>query len=128
MSLLLLEELHDAALRCDEGRDIRAVLLTATGRTFSFGGDLKLLAEAGPDAGALTKRMTGHLHRAISIFQRMEKSLSISATTLPMKMLSVCSGNIRLAFSWVPASVEHRQATRCPIRPPCGTFWSGLHN
>ena len=79
MSVLLLEELHDAARRCDEQRDVRAVLLTASGRVFSVGGDLKPLAEAGPDAGGLIKRMTGHLHRAISIFQRMEKPLVVAA-------------------------------------------------
>lgn len=78
MSLPLLEELHDTALHCDERRDVRAVLLTASGRSFSVGGDLKPLAEAGPKAGALIKRMTGHLHRTISIFQRMEKPLVVA--------------------------------------------------
>ena len=34
MSVLLLEELHAAAFHCDERSDVRAVLLTASGRAF----------------------------------------------------------------------------------------------
>ena len=99
MSVLLLEELHAAALHCDERSDIRAVLLTASGRAFSVGGDLKPLAEAGPDAGALIKRMTSHLHRAISILQRMEKPLviAVNGTAAGAGFSLVLLGDIVLA-------------------------------
>lgn len=71
MDLAVMRDLMHAAIRCDEDRAIRSVVVTGTGRFFSAGGDLGAFAQAGDDAGALLKEMTTYFHAAISRFSRM---------------------------------------------------------
>jgi 2-(1,2-epoxy-1,2-dihydrophenyl)acetyl-CoA isomerase len=54
------------------------VILSASGRFFSAGGDLKGMADAGNARGAYVKRLADHLHHAISIFARMEAPLIVA--------------------------------------------------
>ena len=68
----LMFELMHAAIRCDEDRAIRAVVVTGTGAFFSAGGDLAAFADAGDDAGILLKEMTTYFHAAISRLSRMD--------------------------------------------------------
>lgn len=75
MNLDLVRELLSAAIRCDEDRAIRAVVLTATGKMFCGGGDLPSFAAAGDGVGALIKQITTYLHSAVSRLMRMEKPL-----------------------------------------------------
>ena len=75
MNLDLVRELLSAAIRCDEDRAIRAVVLTATGKMFCGGGDLPSFAAAGDGVGALIKQITTYLHSAVSRLVRMEKPL-----------------------------------------------------
>lgn len=65
-------ELYRAAIACDERDDVRAVLISAAGRMFSAGGDLRFFAEQGDGLGAALKEMTGHLHAAIARFSHMD--------------------------------------------------------
>lgn len=71
MNLQLMKELGLVAARCDEDPDIRAVLVTGSGRFFSAGGDLSAF-DAAADMGAFLEEMTGHLHTAIARFARMD--------------------------------------------------------
>lgn len=70
MNLALMTELMHVAIRCDEDPEIRAVVVTGSGRFFSAGGDLSAFQEA-EDMGALLKEMTTYFHAAISRFARM---------------------------------------------------------
>ena len=72
LDLALCRELQEAALACQEDPGVRAVVLAARGRMFCVGGDLSAFSSAGDDAPALLKRMTTHLHAAISLFARMD--------------------------------------------------------
>lgn len=65
-------DLFQAAIRCSEDPAIRAVLLTATGRFFSAGGNLKVFAGEADNVGPLLREITGYLHGAISTFARMD--------------------------------------------------------
>jgi len=64
-------ELRDAAIRLDEMRDLRAVLLTAEGKNFCVGGDLGVFAGEADLSGAV-KAMTADYHSAISKLLRMD--------------------------------------------------------
>jgi len=75
LSLTMASELAEIAIRCDEGPDIRAVVLTGAGRFFSAGGDVASLGAAGDGAAALIKEMTMYLHAAVSRFNRMNAPL-----------------------------------------------------
>lgn len=71
MNLPLMQELADAASRCEEDPDIRAVLLTGEGRFFSAGGDLQAFADELDRLPFLLKDLTMYLHTAVSRFARM---------------------------------------------------------
>lgn len=68
----LCRELFEAFVACDEREDVRAALLTGAGNMFSAGGDLRFFASRGEELGADMKRMTGHLHAAISRMAHMD--------------------------------------------------------
>ncbi len=77
INLQMAEELHRAALFCEESESVRAVLLTSMGKMFCAGGDLASFAEADNASQAL-KEITFHLHAAISRFARMEAPLVVA--------------------------------------------------
>jgi 2-(1,2-epoxy-1,2-dihydrophenyl)acetyl-CoA isomerase len=64
-------ELMDAALRCDEDPDIRAVLISGAGSVFCVGGDLKNFARQGEHLPYHLKELTTYFHAAISRLARM---------------------------------------------------------
>jgi 2-(1,2-epoxy-1,2-dihydrophenyl)acetyl-CoA isomerase len=71
IDLAMAQELSDAAIRCDESPEVRAVLITAEGRMFSAGGDIRAFAEDIDGLPTLIKKLTVPLHAAISRLTRM---------------------------------------------------------
>ena len=65
------EELVKVATHCDSNPDIRAVVLTATGKMFCAGGDLRSFAAQGDGMAEYMRYATAGLHAAISRFARM---------------------------------------------------------
>ncbi|MFW2365064.1 MAG: enoyl-CoA hydratase/isomerase family protein [Desulforhopalus sp.] len=65
-------ELLDAANRCDEDPEIRAVVLTGSGKMFCAGGDLKAFAAQGEKVSGYIKDITQAFHAAISRFNWMD--------------------------------------------------------
>ena len=74
----LARELADIAGLCKSNSDIRAVVLTATGRFFCAGGDIKEMASHGDSVGPEIKNLADDLHEAISAFARMDAPLIIA--------------------------------------------------
>jgi len=72
IDLRMAAELHEAALECERDPEVRAVLITGSGRMFCGGGDLKFFHAHGDEIDALLMNVTLHFHRAISLFNRME--------------------------------------------------------
>jgi 2-(1,2-epoxy-1,2-dihydrophenyl)acetyl-CoA isomerase len=72
LNLRMCQELEQVALTAQEDASVRAVLIGARGRMFCAGGDLPAMGEAAGEAPALLKRMTIHLHAALSILARMD--------------------------------------------------------
>ncbi|GAB1816390.1 enoyl-CoA hydratase/isomerase family protein [Mycobacterium sp. MUNTM1] len=74
MNDAMTRELADVARRCD-ATATKVVLLTATGRFFCAGGDLKAMASSPLGPGPYVKGIADDLHRAISTFARMDAVL-----------------------------------------------------
>lgn len=66
------QELLDVAIRCDEDPELRAVVLTGSGKMFCSGGDLKAFAVQGEKVSRYTKDITQAFHAAISRFNWMD--------------------------------------------------------
>lgn len=66
------KELMHAMLSCVSDRNIRAVLLTGSGRVFCGGGDLKSFAVQGERLPYYLKEITAYLNSAISNIMRMD--------------------------------------------------------
>ena len=67
-----LDEISLVATECDENDDVRAVLITAEGRFFSVGADLRMLTKDREGLRRVIKNGTAGLHMAISRFARMD--------------------------------------------------------
>ena len=74
----LASELMQAAIRCDEEAEIRAVLLTGAGRWFCAGGDLKAFATYADAPPGILKELVTCLHAAFSHFARMDAPLVVA--------------------------------------------------
>lgn len=77
LNLQLASDLMDAATRCDGDADVRAVLLTGTGRFFCAGGDLRAFSTT-EDIGGLIRHITTRLHAAVARFHRMNAPVIIA--------------------------------------------------
>ncbi|HEU0221709.1 MAG TPA: enoyl-CoA hydratase-related protein [Paracoccaceae bacterium] len=64
-------EMREIAVELGERDDVRAVLLSARGRFFSVGGDIKSFARARGAIPGIVKNWTADLHSAIARFMRM---------------------------------------------------------
>ena len=71
----LAHELMLAAIECDESSQVRAVILTGSGKMFCAGGDLKSMAGFGDKLPHKLKEMTTYLHAATSRFTRMRSPI-----------------------------------------------------
>jgi 2-(1,2-epoxy-1,2-dihydrophenyl)acetyl-CoA isomerase len=69
---VLCSELCEAAVVISEDPDVRAVLVTANGKAFSYGGDIHSFAGDLDSLPLNIKRWTTTLHSAIARFQRMD--------------------------------------------------------
>jgi len=74
----LAADLKTAAKFCDNDDKIRAVLLTASGRFFCAGGDIKFMSRQGDNLGNAIKGLADDLHMAISTLSRSTKPLIIA--------------------------------------------------
>lgn len=99
MNAVMARELHDAALRCDADANVRAVLLTGTGRFFSAGGDLREFAAQGDDLPRFVRQLIGDLHLAISRLNRMSAPvvMAINGTAAGAGFSLALSGDLAIA-------------------------------
>jgi 2-(1,2-epoxy-1,2-dihydrophenyl)acetyl-CoA isomerase len=72
LNLQMSKDLFDVAVECDENTDIRAVILTGTGKMFCAGGDIAYFSTQGEKLPTMVKHMTMYLHGAVSRLNRMD--------------------------------------------------------
>jgi 2-(1,2-epoxy-1,2-dihydrophenyl)acetyl-CoA isomerase len=72
ITLEMARELLDIASYCDADRQIRAVVLTGSGKMFCAGGDLRVFAGQGEKISGYLKEVTQAFHAAISRFNWMD--------------------------------------------------------
>ena len=72
MNSLLASELAKAARVCDSDPTVKVVILTAAGRFFCAGGDVKAMAGFGTETATNVKELADNLHSAISTLARMK--------------------------------------------------------
>jgi 2-(1,2-epoxy-1,2-dihydrophenyl)acetyl-CoA isomerase len=72
ITLEMANELLEVAIRCDEDPEVRAVVLTGSGKMFCAGGDLKAFAAQGQKVSGYLKKVTQAFHAAISRFNWMD--------------------------------------------------------
>jgi len=72
MNAVMMRELRDVAILCDEDPEIRAVIITGAGKMFCAGGDLRSFAGEGDGLPAYLKGITNDLHGAVSRLCRMD--------------------------------------------------------
>lgn len=73
-------DLRDAAVELYHRRDVRAVLLSSTGRVFCGGGDLASFAQQGDDLPAYVDHVTIDFHAAMSRLAKMDAPLVAAVT------------------------------------------------
>ena len=78
LNLEMATELAAAAQACSADPDVRVVLLSAHGRTFCVGGDLKAIAALGEEIAPRLRELVDQLHTAVSIFRQMPAPLVIA--------------------------------------------------
>jgi len=78
LNLPMAKELCEVAVQAEHDPNVRAVLLTATGKMFCAGGDLKHFAEAGDDMAARLTHTATNLHTAVSHFNRMDAPVIVA--------------------------------------------------
>ncbi len=93
------KELMDVAIRCDEDPEIRAVLLTGTGKMFCAGGDLREFARLGDRLPIAFKELTTYCHAATSRFMRMKAPFitAVNGVAAGMGMSLAICGDIIIA-------------------------------
>jgi len=72
ITLEMTNEMLDVAMRCDEDPEVRAVVLTGSGKMFCVGGDLKSFAAQGERVSFYLKKVTQAFHAVISRFNWMD--------------------------------------------------------
>jgi 2-(1,2-epoxy-1,2-dihydrophenyl)acetyl-CoA isomerase len=82
LDLALATDLAAAALRCDHYSGVKAVLITANGRMFCAGGDLKAFSGFRDQADVRIKEIADQFHKAIALFARM-RALVVVAVNGP---------------------------------------------
>lgn len=98
LNLQLGSELHDAAVRCDTSKEVRAVIVTGTGKMFCAGGDLAAFQNSDCMSAALTKIATS-LHSAIAVFSRLNAPviMAVNGTAAGAGFSLACSGDYVVA-------------------------------
>ena len=113
---LMSSELHQAAKLCDHDPELKAVVLSASGRFFCAGGDIKEMLSHGEAVGDAIKALADDLHGAISILARMQAALivAVNGVAAGAGFSIALVGDIVLAAESASFTMAYTRAGLCP--------------
>jgi 2-(1,2-epoxy-1,2-dihydrophenyl)acetyl-CoA isomerase len=116
LDLTMSSEFFDAAIRADEDREVRCVVITGAGKAFCAGGDVKAFHEAGAGAGTVIKKMTTYLHGGISRLARTPKPvlMAVNGVAAGGGMSLALSGDLVVAAEAVRFTMAYSKIAASP--------------
>ncbi len=116
INLELAKEFMYALMQCDEDPLIRAVLITGAGTMFCAGGDLKSFAKKGDNFPHHLKKVTVHLHGAMSYLVRMDPPVvaAVNGSAAGAGMSLACACDMALAAESAKFTMAYTRAGLTP--------------
>jgi len=113
---LLASELKQAAQQCDADPQLKVVILSASGRFFCAGGDLKEMLSHGDEIGAAAQALADDFHAAISTLSRMQAVLIIAVNGVAAGggFSLALIGDLVLAAESASFTMAYTRAGLCP--------------
>ena len=113
---LMASELKRAAQQCDGDPELKVVILTAQGRFFCAGGDLKEMLSHGDEIGAAAQALADDFHAAISMLSRMQATLIIAVNGVAAGggFSLALIGDLVLAAESASFTMAYTRAGLCP--------------
>ena len=113
---LMSSELRQAAELCQSDRELKAVILSANGRFFCAGGDIKEMMSNDDAVGVAIKALADDLHAAISAFCRMDAALIVAVNGIAAGagFSLTLVGDIVLATQSATFTMAYTRAGLCP--------------
>lgn len=109
-------ELAAVAQLCSSDDSVKAVILTGEGRFFCAGGDIQAMADFGDEIAAGIKALADDLHKAISIFARMQAPLivAVNGTAAGAGFSIAVAGDLVLASDAAKFTMAYTKAGLSP--------------
>ena len=116
LDALMAGELSQAAQLCSNDAELKAVVLSASGRFFCAGGDIKEMLSHGDAIGDAVKSLADDLHSAISTFSRMQAALivAVNGVAAGAGFSLALIGDIVLAAESASFTMAYTRAGLCP--------------
>jgi 2-(1,2-epoxy-1,2-dihydrophenyl)acetyl-CoA isomerase len=116
LNMQMASELKQAARLCDNDPELKAVVLSASGRFFCAGGDIKEMLSHGDEIGTAIKSLADDLHSAISIFSRMQAALivAVNGVAAGAGFSIALIGDIVLTAESASFTMAYTRAGLCP--------------
>lgn len=116
INLEMAKEILEAAIRCDADPEIRAVVITGSGKVFSGGGDLKYFTDCSHRLAIAIKELTVYANAYISHFARMEKPVitAINGIAAGGGLSIALSGDLIIAAETATFVASYTGAGLCP--------------
>ncbi len=116
LDTLMASELKQAARLCDGDPELKAVILSASGRFLCAGGDIKQMLSQGEAVGDAIKSLADDLHSAISILSRMQAALivAVNGVAAGAGFSIAMVGDIVLAGESASFTMAYTRAGLCP--------------
>ena len=116
LNALMASELLEVAQLYERDPELKAVLLSASGRFFCAGGDLKELLARGDAVGSAIESLADDLHGAISRLARMQAALivAVNGVAAGAGFSIALAGDIVLAAASASFTMAYTRAGLCP--------------